>query len=287
MVSIANYHHFLRIPYFDQATSSIEKGGLLNHLGFLPLSGIISTITVAKIDMIPVIHQWIPQSSHGAVEGWDLSCIQHSETEQAARDETLNMDRNDIDLSQILGNHHKCEDNTSLAEWTPSPSQVFSYVHPLQAMVWHRATWLRRVKTWDSPSFPSPSHPQLNNSDPEFVQKEIVENNAKNIKLNKLEIRYRMMSIDSLSQNYTLCVSPSDSMYITYMIIYIYIHYIHYIRTCIQSVTSIILKVPRTQMGCAECRYPTWYYQEYQKICQGNCHLIDKNRHPDGRWRTC
>ena len=83
---------------------------------------------------------------------------------------------------------------------------------------------------------------KLNNSDPEFVQKEIVENKTSNIKLNKLEIRYRM-SIDSFSQNYTLCVSPSDSMYITY-ILYIYILCI---RTCIQSVTSIILKVPRTQ----------------------------------------
>lgn len=123
---------------------------------------------------------------------------------------------------------------------------------------------------------------KLNNSDPEFVQKEIVENKTSNIKLNKLEIRYRM-SIDSFSQNYTLCVSPSDSMYITYIL------YIYFMYTYVYTISHFHHSQSSTdpEMGCAECRYPTWYYQEYQKIGQGNCHLIDKNRHPDGRWRTC
>ena len=43
-------------------TASVENGALLNHLGLIALAGIVSTVAVSKVGMVPIVHQRIPPS---------------------------------------------------------------------------------------------------------------------------------------------------------------------------------------------------------------------------------
>jgi hypothetical protein len=47
------------------ATASVENGALLNHLGLIALAGIVSTIAVSKVGMVPIVHQRIPPGNLG------------------------------------------------------------------------------------------------------------------------------------------------------------------------------------------------------------------------------